>query len=74
MGLALPIVVLLTPVDAYEGDKMLSDNEWSYEQYFKNEHGFYSDDITKRQAYFVQLPQLIFEMENHKKFQTRSGF
>ena len=28
-------------------------------KYFKNEHGFYSDDITKRQAYFVQLPQLF---------------
>jgi len=27
MGLALPIVVLLTPVDAYERDEMLSDNE-----------------------------------------------
>ena len=59
MGLAFLIGVLLTPVDAYERDEMLSDNEWSYEQYFKNEHGFYSDDITKKQAYFAQLPQLF---------------
>ncbi len=35
MGLAFLIVVLLTPVDAYERDKMLPDNELSYEQYFE---------------------------------------
>ena len=59
MGLAFLIVVLLTPVDAYERDKMLPDNELSYEQYFENEHGFYSDDITKKQEYIVRFPQLF---------------
>ena len=59
MGLALLTVILFTPIDAYAKDYVLADNELSYEQYFENEHGFYSDNITKTQKYSTQLPQLL---------------
>ena len=49
VNLAFLIVALFTPTDVYAKDYVLADDELFYEEYFENEHGFYSDNITKSQ-------------------------
>ncbi len=49
------IIVLLCPSPAFAEESIPEDRTLSYEDYFKNEHGFYSDTVTESRQYLNMM-------------------
>ena len=53
--LSIIMIVLLCPCQVFAEESIPEDKTLSYDEYFKNEHGFYSDTVTKSKQYLNMM-------------------
>ncbi|HCU33561.1 MAG TPA: hypothetical protein DF364_06945, partial [Ruminococcaceae bacterium] len=53
--LSIMMIVLLCPCQVFAEESIPEDKTLSYDEYFKNEHGFYSDTVTKSKQYLNMM-------------------